>query len=94
MDTERTRFQIDLLTATAAAGDEPSGAEVRKWLMEESGTGYRDVGQGHLYHTLNVLVDCGYIEKAMNGKENKYAVTEDGYGLLRARYEQLERALS
>lgn len=94
MDTGRTRFQIDLLVAVAAVGGEPSGAEVRKWLMEEPGTGYRDVGQGHLYHTLNVLVDNGYVAKQMNGKENKYTITEDGLDLLRARYEQLERALS
>lgn len=79
-----TALQRDIMF-TVAGLDSPNGQEIRRELAETQG---RDVLSGHIYLSLEQLVDRGLIEKGRrDGRSNEYALTGDGEAWLGNRLE-------
>lgn len=72
---ELTALQRDILFAVAGL-DAPNGQTIRGELAETQG---RNVLSGHIYLSLEQLVDRGLVGKtSRDGRSNEYALTEDG----------------
>jgi DNA-binding PadR family transcriptional regulator len=70
-----TALQRDVLFAVADL-DSPNGQAIRSELAETQG---RNVLSGHIYLSLERLVEEGLVRKAArDGRSNEYALTEDG----------------
>lgn len=79
-----TAFQRDLLYAIAGA-DEPHGLALKEELQEYYQS---EVTHGHLYPTLDELVDMGLVEKgSLDDRTNSYTLTERGEEVLASRRE-------
>ena len=83
---QTTAFKYEVLVA-AAALDEPSGQDIRRWMEHnQNPTLTDDVNHGRLYPNLEKLVDDGLLK---NGEQNKrtnyYVLTDAGRDQLAAR---------
>lgn len=77
-----TALQRDILFAVAGL-DSPNGQEIRRELAETQG---RNVLSGHIYLSIEQLVDAELVEKSSrDGRSNEYSLTDDGNAWLRDR---------
>lgn len=77
-----TALQRDILFVLAGL-DSPCGIEVKSELDE---TDVHDVLSGHLYESIDALVDAGYVEKSpRDGRTNEYYLTDEGREYVRRR---------
>lgn len=77
-----TALQRDILFAVSGL-DSPNGQEIRRELAETQG---RNVLSGHIYLSLEQLVDDGLVAKAASdGRSNAYALTDCGESWVRDR---------
>lgn len=79
-----TAFQRDLLYAIAGA-DEPHGLALKEELQEYYQS---EVTHGHLYPTLDALVEMELVEKgSLDDRTNSYTLTDRGEAVLASRRE-------
>lgn len=72
---DMTALQRDILFAVAGL-ESPNGQEIRRELVETQG---RDVLSGHIYLSIEQLVDAGLVAKqSRDGRSNEYSLTEAG----------------
>ena len=83
---QTTAFKYEVLVA-AAALDEPSGQDIRRWIEQnQNPTLTDDVNHGRLYPNLEKLVDDGLLQKGeQNKRTNYYVLTDAGRDQLAAR---------
>ena len=83
---QTTAFKYEVLVA-AAALDEPSGQDIRRWMEHNANpTLTDDVNHGRLYPNLDDLVEAGLLQKGeQNKRTNYYALTDAGRDQLAAR---------
>lgn len=81
---DMTALQRDILF-TVAGLESPNGQEIRRELAESQG---RDVLSGHIYLSIEQLVETGLVEKqARDGRSNEYSLTSEGVAWLTDRLE-------
>ena len=83
---QTTAFKYEVLVA-AAALDEPSGQDIRRWMEHnQNPTLTDDVNHGRLYPNLDDLVEAGLLQKGEQDKRtNYYVLTDAGRNQLAAR---------
>ena len=83
---QTTAFKYEVLVA-AAALDEPSGQDIRRWMEHNANpTLTDDVNHGRLYPNLDDLVEAGLLQKGEQDKRtNYYVLTDAGRDQLAAR---------
>ena len=83
---QTTAFKYEVLVA-AAALDEPSGQDIRRWMEHNQNPTLTDhVNHGRLYPNLEKLVDDGLLKKGeQNKRTNYYVLTDAGRDQLAAR---------
>ena len=97
-----TRFQLDVLATIAGYtvgryqnsqydAVHPHGLAIKQTLTSRYGT---EVNHGRLYPNLDELVERGLVEKNEHDKRtNEYALTDDGWTVLRQRCQFIQKAI-
>ena len=92
---QTTAFKYEVLVA-AAALDEPSGQDIRRWMEHnQNPTLTDDVNHGRLYPNLDTLVEKGYLEKSKKDRRtNLYTLTETAYEAIEERQKWEQRQMA
>jgi len=91
LSDELTRFQIDLLVAAARLGEEASGQDLKRRILDTWTDGDTAITHGRLYANLDKLVDRGLLQRgSIDRRTNEYRITGAGQRVLADRRQWLQ----